>query len=176
MSLTRLNRKVHYWISLALFLPLPVIALTGGLLQLKKQLAWVQPTEQRGGDGVPVVSFADLLAAARANDPTVRDWQDVPRIEVRPQKGLAKVVTAGSIEVQVDLASGAVLQAAVRRSDWIESLHDGSWFGDWVKFAFFLPAAVVLLFSTVSGVVLFVWPFVLKARKRRIQHRLEPAA
>jgi hypothetical protein len=45
--LNRLTRKVHYWLGAIIALPLLVVVASGILLQLKKQLTWVQPPEQK---------------------------------------------------------------------------------------------------------------------------------
>ncbi len=70
----------------------------------------------------------------------VDGWDDVNRLDVRPGRGVVKVWLHNGYEVQVDLGTGAVLQTAYRRSDLIESIHDGSFFaGDWTKLGLFLP-------------------------------------
>jgi hypothetical protein len=57
----------------------------------------------------------------------------------------------------VDLGTGRVLQHAYRRSDLIESIHDGSFFGgNWTKLGLFLPAGLMLLFLWISGLFLFL--------------------
>ncbi len=61
-------------------------------------------------------------------------------------------------------------------SDWIESLHDGSWFGgEFAKLGVFLPAAAVLLGLWVTGVYLFFMP-VLKKRANRKSRALRSVA
>jgi hypothetical protein len=56
-------------------------------------------------------------------------WQDVERIDVRPEDGVAKVILHSRTEVQVDLATGKVLQVGYRTSDFIETIHDFSILG-----------------------------------------------
>ncbi|MGE3615154.1 MAG: PepSY domain-containing protein [Gemmatimonadales bacterium] len=160
-------RKLHYWISIGIALPALVLMASGLLLQLKKHWTWVQPAEQRGGPGDPAVSLDSLVASVRGVPSLgVRGWGDVNRIDVRPGRGVAKVWLHSGWEVQVDLATGAVLQSAVRRSDLIEAIHDGSFFGgDPVKLGVFLPTGFALFFLLVSGVWLFLIPFL--ARRRR---------
>lgn len=68
--------------------------------------------------------------------------------------------------MQVDLGTGAVRQAAYRRSDLIESLHDGSWFGDPAKLYVFLPAAVGVLGLWGTGVYLWVLPNAIRWRRK----------
>lgn len=121
MTFNALNRKVHYWASIIVALPFLVVIATGLLLQLKKQIAWIQPTEQRGGGTEPALALADILVITRRVDEAqVRSWREVKRIDVRPDKGLVKVTSASDWEVQIDAATGAVLHSAHRRSDLIE--------------------------------------------------------
>ncbi len=89
-------------------------------------------------------------------------WKDVDRLDVRPGQGVIKVQCKNRWEVQVDAASGEVLQVEYRRSDLIESLHDGSFFSDPAKLWVFLPCAVVVLGLWVTGVYLFCLPWAVR--------------
>ncbi len=168
MRLLHLNRRVHYWLSLVVALPLVVMAVTGLLLQFKKQLPWVQPTEQRGSGGTPSVTLDRVLEICRGiPQAEVKSWDDISRIDVRPSRGMLKVSTANSTEVQIDLATGEVLQVAHRRSDMLEAIHDGSWFHTAVKFGVFVPAGVSLLVLWLTGLVLFIVPYLIRARRAK---------
>ena len=170
MSFNVLNRKVHYWISFGAALPMIVMIASGLLLQSKKQWVWVQPVEQRGTGTVPVLTMDEILTALQsAPDMHVQSWDDVNRLDVRPGRGVVKAWLMNGYEVQVDLGTGKVLQVAYRRSDLIESIHDGSFFcGDWTKLGLFLPAGIVVLLLWISGLRMWWVPF---AAKRRIAKR-----
>jgi uncharacterized iron-regulated membrane protein len=161
MRFNVLNRKVHYWLAFASAVPVLVILATGLLLQLKKQWTWVQPAELRGVGTEPAIGLEALLAGARTVPALgVRTWDDVNRIDLRPGRGVAKVWLKNGWEVQVCLGTGAVLQTAYRRSDLIESIHDGSFFGgEWTKLGLFLPAGLTLLVLWVTGLWMFgvIW-------------------
>lgn len=130
-------------------------------------MPWVQPPERRGTGTAPLISFDQMLAAARAvPEAGVASWDDVTRLDVRPARGLVKVQTRGDIEVQLDAGTGAVMQVAIRRSDLIESFHDGSFFGEWAKLGVFLPSGVALLVLWATGLYLFVLPRLVRRRKR----------
>lgn len=174
MRFNVLNRKLHYWISAAVALPLLLTVTTGLMLQLKKHWTWVQPPEQRGTVSAQPVELAEILRTLIA-DPrlAVRGWDDIERIDLRPGKGLAKVRLRDSREAQIDLGSGEILQLAERRSDWIESIHDGSIFGEAVKLGLFLPAGAALLFLLLSGLWMFALP--LLPRRLRMAGRSRPA-
>jgi hypothetical protein len=167
MRLKTLNRQIHYWTTVIVAVPVLVILATGLLLQVKKHWDWVQPAERRGTGTTPAIGLDEILAAVQAESALgVTGWDDVNRVDVRPSRGLAKVWLHSGWEVQVDLGTGAVLQSAVRRSDVIESLHDGSFFaGDVTRLGVFLPAGVALLVMWLSGLWLFWTP--LAARWRR---------
>ena len=123
-----------------------LVIITGLLLQVKKQVSWVQPPTQRGREKIPVVDWQQILQAAKTFRPAnVVDWGDVERLDVQPSKGLIKIQSRNHWEIQIDAATAEVLQSAYRRSDWIEQLHDGSFFSDAVKLWVFLPNGVVLL-------------------------------
>lgn len=162
------SRKLHRWGSLAVAIPLTLVICTGLLLQVKKQSAWVQPAEIRGTGTVPAITLDRILDAARsAPEAQIETWDDINRLDVRPSKGLVKVRAQNDWEVQIDLGTGDVLQIAYRRSDLIESLHDGSFFGDWVKLWVFLPAGLILLGLLVTGMYLWWLPIGAKRKGRK---------
>lgn len=169
MRFNVLNRKVHYWATAFVALPVLVIICSGLILQMKKHWAWVQPEERRGTGTSPAVDLEGLLAAVRAvPNLGVTGWDDVNRIDVRPGKGMAKVWLKSGWEVQVDLGTGRILQTAYRRSDLIEALHDGSFFGgELPKLAIFLPSGIALLLMWVTGIWMFWVPFSAKWKRRK---------
>jgi hypothetical protein len=171
------NRKVHFWASFAAGLPILVIIISGVMLQMKKQWTWVQPVEHRGTGTVPAIDFGRIMSSLQSVPSLgVAGWGDVDRLDVRPGRGVAKVTLYSRWEVQIDLESGAVLQTAYRRSDLIESIHDGSFFGgDWVKLGLFLPAGLTLLLLWLSGVWM-LWVNLNGKRKRRILSERKAAA
>jgi len=159
MKASRLNRLVHRWGSILISLPALCVLLTGVVLQLKKR--------------VPTLSFAEVLEIAKsAPEAEILSWDDIDRLDVRPEKGMLKVRSKNRWEIQLDAGTGEILQVAFRRSDLIESLHDGSFFNDWIKLMIFLPTALVLVILWGTGVTLFFLPQLAK-RKRRLQ-KLSP--
>jgi len=170
MNRNRAFRKVHYWGAIAASLPILIMTVTGVLLMLKKDWTWVQPAEQSGSGTVPAITLESLLDAARSvPESQIQGWEDVARFDIRPGKGIAKVLSEHTlVELQVDLVSGEVLQSAVRRSDLLESIHDGSWFHDRVKLWVFLPAGVILGGLWVTGMYLFMLPIVVRRRRKHL--------
>ena len=60
-----------------------------------------------------------------------------------------------------------VLQVAYRRSDLIESIHDGSYFHDNMKLWIFLPTGVFLAVMWGTGIYLFASPYVARSKRRK---------
>lgn len=152
-----LSRKAHRWGAIAVALPFFVVIVSGIFLQLKKEWSWVQPTEHRGAGTAPSLSFDSLLVIAKTvPEAGIRGWDDVDRLDVRPGKGIVKITSLSRWELQVDSESGAVLHSAYRRSDWLESLHDGSWFHPIAKLGIFLPSGIVVLLLWLTGIYLWL--------------------
>ncbi len=162
------SRKLHRWGAILVLAPTLVVLTTGILLQVKKQSTWVQPPTQRGTAGELDISFDRILEIARTVDEmAVETWDDIDRLDVRPDKGIVKIRARNRWEAQLDTASGDVLQVAYRRSDLIEQLHDGSWFSDSVKLWIFLPSGVILLLLLLTGAYLWILPISAKRAGRR---------
>jgi uncharacterized iron-regulated membrane protein len=173
MKLSKLNRDLHRWGSILIALPVAVIIVTGVILQLKKELAWIQPTTKEGSSRELSVSFDQILSATQSfPEAGVKSWDDIDRVDVQPSKGMLKVRCKNRSEVQLDTKTGDVLQVAYRRSDLIESIHDGSFFHDRVKLWIFLPVALVLGVLWMTGIYLFFLPYYAKWRKRRQKTRV----
>ncbi|MFK7818230.1 MAG: PepSY domain-containing protein, partial [Planctomycetaceae bacterium] len=107
-----------------------------------------------------------LQVASSVEEAEVSSWEDIDRIDVRPSKGIAKIQCANRWELQVDLSSGELLSSTYRRSDFIESLHDGSFFSDEAKLWVFFPNGLVLLGLWFSGAWLWYIPFAAKRKKK----------
>ena len=162
-----LNRKVHHWASFIVALPLLVIIASGLFLQTKKQFSWIQPSEVRGVGKTPELTMPRILEISKnVPEAQIGSWEDVNRLDVRPSKGMVKVRAQNDWEIQIDLKTGEVLQTAYRRSDIIESIHDGSFFHDYVKLWIFLPSGIVLLLLWFTGMYMFILPYWVKRMRK----------
>lgn len=146
----------------------------GILLMLKKENTWIQPETVAGSQtGVPSLSVAQLFDIAKSvPEAGIIDWQSLERVDFKPGKGVAKFVSPSNWEVQVDTHTGEILQVAFRRSDIIESLHDGSFFSDEIKLFLFLPAGILLFILWATGLYLFFLPHVKKRSKKIKKNKL----
>ncbi|MCH2100927.1 MAG: PepSY domain-containing protein [Planctomycetes bacterium] len=168
MKASILNRKLHRWGSILTALPLLVVIVTGIILQLKKDWSWVQPPTARSADPALELNFDEiLLVASGVPETEIKTWDDIDRLDVRPGKGVVKVRANNRWEVQIDTKSGEVLHLAYRRSDLIESLHDGSWFSDGAKLWIFLPTAVILLGLWITGIYLWLLPHLVRRGRKK---------
>ncbi len=164
----RNSRKLHRWGAILTALPMLLVIVTGLLLQVKKQVTWVQPATVKRGEMVPEVSWDAVLNAAKGvPEAAVNSWDDIDRLDVRPSKGVVKVQCNNRWELQLDLQTAEVVASNYRRSDIIESLHDGSFFSDAAKLWLFLPNGLILLGLWGTGIYLWFLPILVKRQKRR---------
>ena len=168
IKFSKLNRTIHYWGSSICAIPVLLVIVTGIMLLLKKDFDWIQPPTIKGQGTVPQVTFEKVIDVIKTiDDLQIKDWSDIDRLDVRPKKGIIKVQLNNNWEVQIDHQTGEVLHTAFRRSDIIESLHDGKFFGKAVSKYLFLPSAVILLTLWITGVYLFVTMLLTKRKNRK---------
>mgnify|MGYP001819046654 FL=1 len=167
MKFSRLNRLTHRWGSILVLIPTAIILGSGLVLQLKKEFDWIQPPTQPGSSAELSLSFDQILEAVQHVPQTqVESWDDIDRLDVRPGKGMLKVRCSNRWEVQLDTKTGDVLQVAYRRSDLIESVHDGSFFHASTKLWLFLPSGLVLVLLWLTGIYMFFQPYYARWKKR----------
>ena len=103
-------RKIHYWISPFIFIPILIILSTGILLQLKKQSDWIQPPIQQGVSNIPSIEFEEMLEAAKSVlEAEINSWEDIDRIDVRPDKVISKIRSNNQWEIQIDNQTKEIL-------------------------------------------------------------------
>jgi uncharacterized iron-regulated membrane protein len=162
----RLSRKVHYWGALLCALPVLIVIATGIPLLLRKEISWIQPATMVGQSVTPTISFSDIIQiTSTVPEASITTWADVDRLDIRPNKGTIKVRSRNRWEVQLDQETGDILQVAYRRSGLIESIHEGTFFHEKARLGLFLPSAIILLILWVTGIYLFLMPYI--ARKKR---------
>lgn len=126
----RWTRKIHRWTGLSLLVFFVLLALSGILLGWKKNsMGYILPDTKKGQstelqNWLPIDSLSRLALAASNK---YLGQSEIDRIDIRPEKGVAKFTFKGHyLEIQIDGSTGEVLQSSIRRSDWIEQIHDGS--------------------------------------------------
>ncbi|MDH5399885.1 MAG: PepSY domain-containing protein, partial [Cyclobacteriaceae bacterium] len=90
---------------------------------------------------------------------TAMETLTIDRIDIRPSKGVAKVVfEQDNWEVQVHGSSGDIVSVARRHADWIETLHDGSIISDGFKLLVMNLLGVALVLLSITGVWMWYGP------------------
>lgn len=174
LIMNRLLRRLHRWGAIMSLVPLFIVIVTGLLLQVKKEVSWVQPSSLRGSGKDLSVEWSEILASVQAiEEAQVNTWSDIRRLDIRPGRGMIKVICHNDWEVQLDSIDATILSSTYRRSDWIEALHDGSWFGDWAKLYLFLPNGLILLGLWFTGV--YLWWLPIAARRKKKLRQAPPA-
>ena len=167
MNIQRTMRKFHRWGALITALPFILVVLTGILLQLKKEIAWIQPPTQTGTGKKPTITFTEVLDIVKhIPEADVYAWQDIDRLDVRPEQGIIKVRCKNRREIQLDAATGEILQTAYRRSDLIEAIHAGSWFHAKARLWIFLPSAIIVALLWITGMYMLLHSGRLSRSKR----------
>ena len=161
----RSSRKLHFWSAIITLVPIVIVIGSGILLQVKKEIHWVQPPTMKGQGVIPSLPFQRIIDIARQiPQAEISSWKDIDRLDVRPNKGIIKIRSVNNFEAQIDSISGEVLSVQFRRSDIIESIHDGSWFFEGAKLWIFLPASLLLALMWITGLVVAVKMFLSKYR------------
>ena len=101
----------------------------------------------------------------------VEEWTDIKRIDVRPKRGVIKILFQNNFEAQIDQQNGKILQIAKRNSELIEAIHEGKFFHKNASYAIFAPAAVILLILIITGVYLFISIFLRKGKAKSLNKR-----
>ena len=138
---------------------------SGIMLQLKKQSNWIQPNVEVTSSSKPTMLQSYLDAVSTVKEANISSWDDIERIDIRPDKGIAKIKSKNNWEIQIDIETTEIYAKNYRRSDIIESIHDGSFFSEVVKYGWFLPSGILLLILSLTGLYMFFIP-ILNKRKR----------
>lgn len=174
---TRINRRIHKWISIPFAVFLIVIGLTAILLAWKKELGLIPKTQTTQVENpiawIQVESILDI-AHTYAIDSLQKD-SSIERLDFRPEKGIIKVIFKHHFsELQIDGYSGEILSVSVRNSDLIERIHDGSIIDyllqsstEKTKLIYSTLTSLVLTLLCVTGFYLWYNPRRIKNRKRK---------
>jgi uncharacterized iron-regulated membrane protein len=176
-QLIRVTRKVHRYTGLALALFFFVVGVTGLLLGWKKQAQLLPPTSKgasaQTAQWLPVDSLTKnahhYLQRSVPQDLSL----ELDRIDIRPDKGIAKFIYANHYwEVQVDCTNAALLSVGQRHSDFLEHLHDFSLFDrqlktgeDYIKLFYTTIMGLSVIVFTLTGFWLWYGPKQMKSNK-----------
>lgn len=180
-KIVRYFRWLHRKIALALFLFFLLISISGILLGIKKQTGLLAPT-QKGttadlSQWLPTDSLEKMARQYLHDSVSAGLNTELDRIDIRPQKGIAKFVYLNHYwGLQLDCATGKLLSIEKRSSDFIEDLHDGSIVDDLIgtsdeqiKVGYTLIMGLSLLMLILSGLWLWYGPRRIRKMKREVR-------
>jgi uncharacterized iron-regulated membrane protein len=185
-KILRISRKIHRATGALLFVFFTVVAVTGLMLGWKKHSGGIILSKSYSGQSIdqknwlPVhVLHEKAVQAARENISPDMSFE-LDRIDIRPDKGMVKFVFAESYwGVQLDCTTGETLHIERRSSDFIENLHDASYFDklfgtsyEQIKLVYTSVMGLALLTFTITGFWLWYGPKRFRAGNRQHQAKL----
>lgn len=129
----RAFRKIHRTTGIFLFVFFIIVSLSGTLLGWKKHSGEIIIPKTYIGTSNDLKKWLALDELHNKADDILSDSVstelplELDRIDIRKEKGTAKFIYANHLwEVQLDGATGKLLNIGKRNSDLIENIHDGS--------------------------------------------------
>jgi uncharacterized iron-regulated membrane protein len=175
----RLVRKIHRTTGIILFILLFFVSITGIFLGWKKNSCGIiLPKTQNGStsdlsDWLPLDMLHSIAIDTYKDSISSNNIPVLDKMDVRKEKGIIKFVfDYGYWGIQLDGATGEVLQIQRRWSDLIENIHDGSILDD----LFGTKSGTFKLLITSSaglGIIIFIitgfwlWYVPRKIRRKR---------
>ncbi len=179
-AILRVTRKIHRTTGAVLFVFFFVTAVTGLLLGWKKHTGGLILAETLKGkssdpaDWLPIDVLREKAVDIFRAQISAELSPAVDRIDIRPDKGMAKFIfVEGYWGVQIDCSTGELLQIERRRSDFIENVHDGlildnllGTSSEQIKLVYTSILGLALLTFTITGFWLWIGPKQFRAQNR----------
>lgn len=158
--LIRVFRKIHRWTGISLFTFFFVVSVSALLLGWKKDSGGIILPETMQGTSTDLKQWLPLDSLHAIAFRTIRDTleteekPELDRIDIRKEDGIVKFdFKTDYLGLQLDGATGKVLQFGTRRSDLIEDIHDGSVLDD----LFGTNGVWKLFYTTIMSLALFIF-------------------
>lgn len=184
-KLLRIFRKIHRKTGAVLFIFFLFISITGLLLGWKSNSNGVLLPKTHEGSAtdlkkwLPLDNLYTIACTVLLDSVSLNHSLELERIDIRKDKGVAKFIFSGYYDIQLDGATGNLLQVKRRRSDIIENIHDGSildhYFGTTgrpIKLIYTSVMGLALLTFTITGFWLWYGPKRMK-QKRNSPYQIE---
>jgi uncharacterized iron-regulated membrane protein len=142
-------KKLHGYIALIITLPLIVTALTGVILQLRDQFEFIQPSPIK----TELAPNKKLLTFEAIQE----KHPDLDQVIYKPSKGTMVVRFKDGLETHLHPQTGEALKTAMRRTNFLIDLHQGSWMGKFGQYIIHFSTGLGLCFLIVSGLI--IYPF-----------------
>lgn len=174
----RVFRKVHRTMGIFLFVFFFFMSVSGILLGWKKNSNGLLLPKTHTGTSTDLKEWIPMHELTAIANKVVLDAvgnnrpAELNRIDIRKEKGSVKFIyKSHNIGVQLDGATGKVLNIGKRHSDIIENIHDGSIIDDFLgskgyfKLFYATIMGVALLLFTITGFWLWYGPKRMKRAK-----------
>ncbi|UMB53261.1 PepSY domain-containing protein [Lutibacter sp. A64] len=174
-------RKVHRATGALLFIFFFIISITGILLGWKSHSNNViipqshQGTSNDLREWLPIDSLHKKAIVVLKDSIATDLSSELDRIDIRKNKGMVKFIFENHTwEIQLDGATGTVLNIGKRHSDFIENLHDGTVLDNWLntsskifRVIYTTIMGLALLLFTITGFWLWYGPKKLKKHRKK---------
>jgi uncharacterized iron-regulated membrane protein len=142
-------KKSHRWVAILITLPLALIVITGLVLQVRNQFEFIQPAavQSEMREGTPLLTFEQILSSV--------ERKDLDQIIYRPGKKNLAVRYKDGTELQLHPQTGELQKKAIRRTNILIELHQGSLFGPAFQYGVHVMTGLGLFFLIISGIVIF---------------------
>ena len=111
--------------------------------------------------------MSNLLEILKAKT-QIQNWDDIRSVVFRPSKGIYQVRPHDDWQYQISASTGEILDSSPRRTSFLVKLHEGSYWGNGIRYGLFFPAAIILTFLWASGLYMGVKFY--RKRWKRLKH------
>ncbi len=160
-SSLRFYRTIHRTLGAFLFVVFIVISTTGLMLGWKKNSqGYIHPDTYKGSTTemhhwLPMDSLQSIAFQILHDSVGSHLSLELKKIDVRPQKGMMKFIFNDHYYgIQLDGATGDLLQITHRYSDLIEHIHDGRILDKWLGTG---NETIKLFYTSLAGLALLVF-------------------
>ena len=160
-KILRIFRKIHRITGALLFIFFFIIAITGILLGWKSHSNDIMIPQSYKGSSTNLQKWLPLDSLHKNAITILRDSistdlsSELDRIDVRKNKGIVKFIFENHYwEIQLDGATGNVLNIGKRYSDLFEDIHDGSILDDTFSTS---NKQFELIYTTIMGLALLLF-------------------
>jgi uncharacterized iron-regulated membrane protein len=144
-------RALHRKLSLDTFIPLGIILLSGIVLQLRNQFEWIQPSLiETKADKSPLIAPQTLIQKLNLNE------KEIEQIIYKPSKNNASVRLKSGEEIHMNAQTGEVLKRAIRRTNLLIDIHQGSILGPFGQYGIYLLTGLGMIILYMTGLNLLL--------------------
>jgi uncharacterized iron-regulated membrane protein len=144
-------RKYHRIVSIFVALPFLIILLTGLALLMRNQFEFIQPepVKMQKESGLNLLTYEQIIEKSGVLQ------ESIDQIIFKPKKFHLSLRLKNGEELQMHPQTGIILKKAMRRTNFLIDIHQGTIAGDVGQYLIALPTALCLLFLLISGLIIF---------------------